>query len=55
MTEQRAVISAKHVYYQLKFRLQSSMLIGNGIAKDTDDDLLVDNAGRPYIPGRCVP
>ena len=43
-----------NVYYQLKFQLKSSLLIGSGLSEITDSDLLLDSGGKPYIPGSTV-
>ena len=31
-----------HIYYRLQFKLRSSLLIGNGLSKSTDNDVLLN-------------
>ena len=54
MDEQKKTTQKEHIYYQLKFDLQSSLLIGNGESRYTDNDLLLNGAGVPYIPGSTI-
>ena len=48
------IVENMHVYYQLRFSLQSSLMLGSGQAEMTDHDLLLDGADRPYIPGTTI-
>lgn len=44
----------QHVYYQLSIRLLSPLLIGNGKEEHTDNDLLRNGQGIPFIPGSTL-
>ncbi len=35
-------------------RLESPMIIGNGVNEHSDNDLLLDSEGRPFIPGSSL-
>lgn len=43
-----------HIYYRLQFKLRSSLLIGNGLSKNTDNDVLLNAEGKPFIPGTTI-
>ena len=44
----------KKVYYHYEFKITSAMNIGNGQNEVTDNDLIKDGSGTPYIPGSTV-
>ena len=44
----------KKVYYRYKFKITSAMNIGNGQNEVTDNDLIKDGSGTPYIPGSTI-
>lgn len=44
----------KKVYYHYEFQITSAMNIGNGQNEVTDNDLIKDGSGTPYIPGSTV-
>lgn len=46
--------NSEHIYYQLRFSLQTSMLIGNGLSSHTDNDVLRNVFGMPFIPGTTI-
>lgn len=39
---------------RIKFRLESPLIIGAGRNIDTDNDIIVDGAGIPFIPGTAI-
>lgn len=43
-----------HSYYQLCFKLTSPMLIGCGKRENTDNDVLLGNDKKPYIPATSI-
>lgn len=44
----------KKKYLRITFRLASPLRLGSGENKDTDNDILKDVAGVPYIPGSSL-
>ena len=44
----------KKVYYQLKMNQVSPLRIGNGENDVTDNDLMCDSRGIPFIPGSSI-
>lgn len=44
----------KKSYLLIRFKLSSPMLISNGIDNQTDNDLLLNSSGRPYIPATTI-
>ncbi len=44
----------KSLWLQGDLELESPMIIGNGSAMHTDNDLLLDASGQPYIPGSAI-
>lgn len=44
----------KCFWFQAEIFLKSPMIIGNGMVDHTDDDLLTDAAGQPFIPGSSL-
>ena len=42
------------LYYRITFQLISSMNIGSGLNETTDNDLLRNSEGKPYIPGSTL-
>ena len=41
-------------YLKVKFMLDSPLIIGCGKSENTDNDLITDSAGYPYIPGTAI-
>ena len=42
------------MYYLIKFKLESPLSIGNGVAELTDHDLIRDSKGIPFIPATSL-
>lgn len=44
----------KKIYYQLTWKQNSPLRVGNGGSENTDSDLLLDGRGLPFLPGSTV-
>lgn len=44
----------KHIFYYFQIKTISPLSIGNGADEKTDNDLLMDDKGNPFIPGTSI-
>lgn len=44
----------KHLYYRLKLRLCSPLSVGSGSNRRSDHDVIMDQAGIPFIPASAI-
>ena len=44
----------KKIYYRIEFCNMTSMSIHSGEGVETDNDIVRDSAGLPYIPGSAL-
>lgn len=44
----------KRIFYYLQIKTTSPLSIGNGEDENTDNDLLLDGQGKPFIPGTSI-
>ena len=44
----------KKIYYLLRFIPESPLRIGNGMHEKSDNDLMLDGRGMPFIPGTSI-
>ena len=44
----------KKIYYRIEFEITSAMAVGSGENVYSDQDIIRDSAGDPYIPGSTL-